>query len=179
MSIFSSIGGFFKKLWNKIAKLLKTVLKFIKKYLPFIIIALVLLAPYLAPLIAPMLPAFLGSAVTAAGTFVAGLTATQAFALAVGTALIIDPEGTSELATKIVKSTGKVFQAAAEVIGATFGSFFSSLGIWPYIAGGVGIYMLLGDSSQSSGDNTNRVRFESDQQIANRLDKLPNAIKVI
>lgn len=143
MSFLSSIGKFFKKLLDVIMKILKWLL-------PILIIVLIIIAiffPYLIPVIMAWAQAAWAAVagwaaaawkvIAAAGSFiwttatewVAEASTADVFKLAMGAAVVLNPEGVSE-------AVGNLVESAGELVTSVFGPYV------PLIIGGVVAYFV-------------------------------------
>lgn len=149
MSIFGSIGKFFKKILDSIMSLVKKILDALGPLLPLLIIAAFVFAPYIADYLAAWgFP--VGSEIFAAVyTTISAYGEYAMLAVGIGAAFLIAPEES----TKLVGQVGSVIGTAVGAVGGAIGSAIggtvkgvaSSLGIWLYVALGFGAYMVLKD----------------------------------
>lgn len=145
MGIFSSIGKFFKKIFDFIKKILSKIAEALGPLLPLLIIAAFVFAPMIGPYLTELGLTTLGSAFTAVGSTIGAFGEYALLAVGTGVAFIVAPEESAKLVESIGSAIGNITKAAASVVGSTVGSIFSSLGTTFWLILGVGAYFVLRD----------------------------------
>lgn len=145
MGLFSSIGKFFKKIFEFVKKILKKIADALGPLLPLLIIAMFVFAPALGVYLTEIGFGTLGGAFTAIGSTIGAFGEYALLAVGTGVAFIVAPEQSKKLAESIGTAVASVTKVAASVVGSTVKSLFSSLGAGFWIIAGVGAYFLLRD----------------------------------
>jgi hypothetical protein len=134
MSFLDSLAGLLSKIWD-----------FIKDNFIYIIIILLIVIAIFFPLLwgafltnAGLFWGWLGTQAAGIATFIAGLGLEGALAVALGAAVLIDPEGVGEAFGSIIESVGSV---ATDLFGSP---------LLLFAAIGAGVYFLSGKSEDES-----------------------------
>lgn len=168
MGFFSSLGSFFKKLWNALKKALKWIMDHLLIVLAICAIIFIAFAPLILPLLAAFAaPAWLVSFVAVAAAW--GWTV--CLLVGFGLAYLMAPEFTGEVIGKIGEAVSGVAGAAGEAIGDIGGSFIGGLfespvGIGILVIGGVLIFNKLAGKKQGSPPPKPKVQKTSVRGIA-------------
>lgn len=154
--------GSAKKVFKKVASLVRKVWAVIRKYLAYIVFVVALFFPVVWPMIAAYLPAGIVAGITSitAGTIMTSSTlAAFAWRGVVGLALayILSSEGADDIVGAVKKTTDKVIGAVGEMTSSAVGSTISTLlkSPWVLAAAGGTLFFLL-----ARGKKENKVVIE-------------------